>query len=236
MEPALYAPEDLLGSDSREQHHARVPQVEEQTDLQSSNGWFSHWFRPSDARSASAADALDASSLSKPPFVSYLPLLRRAAVCVSRGSRAAAARSKTRGGLPRPLRVTQRVGFLPLGGREQPRMFGMQDCCTRPPNPAIPVPWSGCRVGGSLSHPAGVQTLRVQTNSSEQEEVQVEVTRLLVECYFDIARKNLQDAVPKAIMNFLVLYVQRGLQQRLIRTLYRWGASLHSSFPCAPFF
>ena len=66
-----------------------------------------------------------------------------------------------------------------------------------------------------------VQTLRVQSSASEQEEVQVEVTRLLVECYFDIVRKNLQDAVPKAIMHFLVLFVQRGLQQRLIRTLYR---------------
>ena len=66
-----------------------------------------------------------------------------------------------------------------------------------------------------------VQTLRVQNSTSEQEDIQVEVTRLLVECYFDIVRKNLQDAVPKAIMHFLVLFVQRGLQQRLIRTLYR---------------
>ena len=49
----------------------------------------------------------------------------------------------------------------------------------------------------------------------------MEVTRVLVECYFDIVRKNLQDTVPKAIMHFLVLFVQRGLQQRLIRTLYR---------------
>ena len=65
------------------------------------------------------------------------------------------------------------------------------------------------------------QTLRVPDSSSEQEEVQVEVTQLLVECYFDIVRKNLQDSVPKAIMHFLVLFVQRGLQQRLIRTLYR---------------
>lgn len=38
----------------------------------------------------------------------------------------------------------------------------------------------------------GVQTLRVPTSITEQEEVQVEVTRLLVECYFDIVRANLQ--------------------------------------------
>ena len=64
---------------------------------------------------------------------------------------------------------------------------------------------------------------------SEQEEVQVQVTRLLVESYFDVVRKNLQDAVPKAVMHFLVNSVQRGLQQHLIRTLYRWG------HPCCAF-
>lgn len=56
----------------------------------------------------------------------------------------------------------------------------------------------------------------------------MEVTRLLVDCYFDIVRKNLQDAVPKAIMHFLVLFVQRGLQQRLIRCLYRSATTLLS--------
>ena len=30
-----------------------------------------------------------------------------------------------------------------------------------------------------------------------------------------------QDAVPKALMHFLVLKVQRGLQQHLIKTMYR---------------
>ena len=45
--------------------------------------------------------------------------------------------------------------------------------------------------GGDFSHCA-VQTLRVPTSITEQEEVQVEVTRLLVECYFDIVRANLQ--------------------------------------------
>lgn len=65
------------------------------------------------------------------------------------------------------------------------------------------------------------QILKVPGNTTDQEEVQVEVTRLLVESYFDIVRKNLQDSVPKAVMHFLVLHVQRGLQQFLIRTLYR---------------
>jgi hypothetical protein len=37
-----------------------------------------------------------------------------------------------------------------------------------------------------------LQTLRVPEDVSEQESVQVEVTRLLIESYFDIVRKNLQ--------------------------------------------
>ena len=66
-----------------------------------------------------------------------------------------------------------------------------------------------------------LQILRVPGSVSEQEEVQVEVTRLLVDSYFDIVRKNMQDNVPKAVMHFLVNHVQRGLQQHLIKTLYR---------------
>lgn len=54
--------------------------------------------------------------------------------------------------------------------------------------------------GGDSSHCA-VQTLRVPTSITEQEEVQVEVTRLLVECYFDIVRANLQVCYLTAQMN-----------------------------------
>lgn len=64
-------------------------------------------------------------------------------------------------------------------------------------------------------------TLRVPKTASDQEGVQVEVTRVLVDSYFDIVRKNLQDAVPKALMHFLVNATRRGLQQHLIRALYR---------------
>ena len=72
------------------------------------------------------------------------------------------------------------------------------------------------------------QTIRVAAGVSEQEEVQVQVTRVLVQSYFALVRASLQDSVPKAVMHFLVLYVQRGLQQHLIRTLYRcaWGLGL----------
>ena len=69
------------------------------------------------------------------------------------------------------------------------------------------------------------QTLKVAQGVSEQESVQVAITRLLVESYYDIVRRSLQDSVPKAVMHFLVLFVQRGLQQHLIRSLYRCVAS-----------
>ncbi|MEW5302379.1 MAG: hypothetical protein WDW36_005172 [Sanguina aurantia] len=56
---------------------------------------------------------------------------------------------------------------------------------------------------------------------SEAEEVEVEVIRKLVDSYFGIVRKTLLDQVPKAIMHFMVNHVKRGLQQHLIRSLYR---------------
>lgn len=64
-------------------------------------------------------------------------------------------------------------------------------------------------------------TLKVPKSVTDQEEVQVEVTRLLVDSYFDIVRRNLQDAVPKALMHFLVNATRKGLQQHLIKVLYR---------------
>ena len=56
---------------------------------------------------------------------------------------------------------------------------------------------------------------------TEQEEVEVEVIRRLVESYFGIVRRNLMDSVPKAIMHFMVNNTKRGLQQQLIQQLYR---------------
>ncbi|MFH4977932.1 hypothetical protein AB6A40_004641 [Gnathostoma spinigerum] len=43
----------------------------------------------------------------------------------------------------------------------------------------------------------------------------------LIRCYFMIVRKNVQDAVPKAIMHFLVNYVRDNLQSELVRQLYK---------------
>lgn len=51
----------------------------------------------------------------------------------------------------------------------------------------------------------------------------MEVIKLLVSNYFNIVRNNLADLVPKSLMRFLVHHSQRGLQQHLIATLYRYG-------------
>ena len=78
-----------------------------------------------------------------------------------------------------------------------------------------------CPASAAAERALCAQTIRVPAGTSEQEEVQVAVTRVLVESYYALVRASLQDSVPKAVMHFLVLYVQRGLQQHLIRTLYR---------------
>lgn len=71
----------------------------------------------------------------------------------------------------------------------------------------------------SLQRPP--ETLKVSNVTTEQEAVQVEVTRVLIHSYFDIVRKNMQDLVPKIVMNFMVNHVQKGLQKQLTHVLYR---------------
>ena len=71
----------------------------------------------------------------------------------------------------------------------------------------------------SLTRPP--DTLLVPRATTEQEIVQVRVTRVLVNSYFDIVRKNVQDMVPKIVMNFMVNHVQKGLQKHLTQVLYR---------------
>ncbi|KAH7421681.1 hypothetical protein KP509_13G070800 [Ceratopteris richardii] len=56
---------------------------------------------------------------------------------------------------------------------------------------------------------------------SDQEMIEITVTRLLIKSYYDIVRKNIQDAVPKAVMHFLVNHTKRELHSVFIRKLYR---------------
>lgn len=56
---------------------------------------------------------------------------------------------------------------------------------------------------------------------SEKEEVETRLIISLVHSYFAIVRKNLMDAVPKAIMHFLVNHVNDQLPTKLVTELYK---------------
>ncbi|XP_030493585.2 dynamin-related protein 3A isoform X1 [Cannabis sativa] len=63
--------------------------------------------------------------------------------------------------------------------------------------------------------------LRPSETHSEQESIEITVTKLLLRSYYDIVRKNVEDFVPKAIMHFLVNHTKRELHNVFIRKLYR---------------
>jgi dynamin 1-like protein len=81
----------------------------------------------------------------------------------------------------------------------------------------------------SLARPP--DTLLVPRATTEQEIVQVRVTRVLVNSYFDIVRKNVQDMVPKIVMNFMVNHVRKGLQKQLTQVRFY---PLSASSLCLP--
>ncbi|KQK11242.1 dynamin-related protein 3B [Brachypodium distachyon] len=63
--------------------------------------------------------------------------------------------------------------------------------------------------------------LKPSENQSEQEALEIAITKLLLQSYYNIVRKNVEDFVPKAIMHFLVNHTKRELHNFLITTLYR---------------
>jgi dynamin 1-like protein len=63
--------------------------------------------------------------------------------------------------------------------------------------------------------------LRSSELHSEQEVMAIAVTKLLLESYYVIVRRNIADMVPKAIMHFLVNRSKRELHNVLIKKLYR---------------
>ncbi|KAK2983178.1 hypothetical protein RJ640_018523 [Escallonia rubra] len=56
---------------------------------------------------------------------------------------------------------------------------------------------------------------------SDQEAIEILVTKLLLRSYYDIVRKNIEDSIPKAIMHFLVNHTKRELHNVFIKKLYR---------------
>ncbi|KAI3815319.1 hypothetical protein L1987_14982 [Smallanthus sonchifolius] len=63
--------------------------------------------------------------------------------------------------------------------------------------------------------------LRPSDAHSDQEAIEIHVTKLLLRSYYDIVRKNIEDSVPKAIMHFLVNHTKRELHNVFIKKLYR---------------
>ncbi|WRX14945.1 Dynamin stalk domain - like 3 [Theobroma cacao] len=63
--------------------------------------------------------------------------------------------------------------------------------------------------------------LRPSEDRSENEAIEIAITKLLLRSYYDIVRKNIDDSVPKAIMHFLVNHTKRELHNVFIKKLYR---------------
>uniref|UniRef100_A0A6V7QTK1 Dynamin-related protein 3A-like n=1 Tax=Ananas comosus var. bracteatus TaxID=296719 RepID=A0A6V7QTK1_ANACO len=63
--------------------------------------------------------------------------------------------------------------------------------------------------------------LKPSESQTEQEALEIAITKLLLKSYYDIVRKNIEDSVPKAIMHFLVNHTKRELHNVFITTLYR---------------
>ncbi|RVW35457.1 Dynamin-related protein 3A [Vitis vinifera] len=74
--------------------------------------------------------------------------------------------------------------------------------------------------------------LKPSESHSEQEAIEISVTKLLLRSYYDIVRKNIEDAVPKAIMHFLVLWPDRpGLMESSLSLISKpYKRELHNVF------
>ncbi|CAL5032571.1 unnamed protein product [Urochloa decumbens] len=63
--------------------------------------------------------------------------------------------------------------------------------------------------------------IKLKPSETEQGATEVAIVKLLIKSYYDIVRKSIEDAIPKAIMHFLVNHTKRDLHNFLIRKLYR---------------
>ncbi|KAL8540516.1 hypothetical protein ACS0TY_001953 [Phlomoides rotata] len=107
-----------------------------------------------------------------------------------------------------------------------PSIFGSSDNRTAVRDNSTSKPFSepvqSMEHGVSMIHlrePPSV--LRPSETHSEQEAIEIAVTKMLLRSYYDIVRKNIEDSIPKAIMHFLVHHTKRELHNVFIKKLYR---------------
>jgi len=84
------------------------------------------------------------------------------------------------------------------------------------------TPEKGKEVGsGDSISPPKRATKKQKDKMNPKEKRECEVVERLIKTYFLIIRKNIQDSVPKAVMNFLVNHVKDALQGYLVQKLYK---------------
>lgn len=102
------------------------------------------------------------------------------------------------------------------------RRRGMRNGTARGLQDGINVENSGVNVMKKVSilNSSHVRMLRGDT-MTEDERQEVEILQRLLESYFNIVRKRMQDMVPKAIIAFLVQKSKESLQSMLVSKLYK---------------
>lgn len=75
----------------------------------------------------------------------------------------------------------------------------------------------GRQFGGDRQLP---KHLQVQA-ASDREKVETRIIKMLIQSYYNIVRKNIQDTVPKAIMHLLVNKSKGQVQDKLVAALYK---------------